>query len=510
MNALALTLLLATVDAPTVPKPVARAPVDAAVTVTKPVGMTLKSTPDFRSTQPPPAAERAFVVPKIQTAVVPGTKLEVVLVEDHSLPAVQLRVVFPSGSIGDPTTKTGLSGICSRLVNEGTTRLAKVAWEEALADLAASVDVGAGVEQSYVSMRSLKDTWLPTLDLAVELVATPGLREDDLKRVRDRALAQLQQQKGSSAGIAQRLQSRVTWGSTHPLGALMTEATLGAVTTSDCAAMMAGWRPDGARVFVAGDVTMAEVKSALAERVQRFKWIGVAAKAPAVPAAVFANDIDKGTVVLVDVPGAEQTVVVVAAEGPNRQAADYDATSVMGAVLGGGFSSRINMNLREKHGYTYGARAGFSYLKGRGSFSTTASLRTDSTGKALDEIKNELTAMRAGPVTDVELGRERDGSLLAFPSSFATSSATLDSWSTLFFFGLPKDTLAKTPARLKALKKSDLEKAAKTRLPKSFRVLVVGDAARIAAEVEAHAQAGTFGRAGPVTVVDADGQPKAK
>ena len=469
---------------------------------------------DFRMAQPAPGPERPFVVPAIQTAVVPGTKLEVVLVEDHSLPAVQLRVVFPSGSIEDPAKKTGLSGLCARLVNEGTQRLDKVAWEEAQADLATSVWVSSGTEQSSIGLQSLKDTWLETLDLAVELLATPGLREEDLKRVRERSLAQLQQQKGSASGIAQRLQSRVTWGSSHPLGALLTEASLAATTTTDCAATMAGWRPDGARVFVAGDVTMAEVTSALSERIERYQWRGKAKKSPAVPAARFTSSgvsaderaIDKATVVLVDVPGAEQSVVVVAGPGPGRQAPDHHANSVMSAILGGGFSSRINMNLREKHGFTYGARAGFSYLKNRGSFSVTASLRTDATGKALTEIKNELDGIVTSAVTAQELARERDGSLLAFPSSFSTSSATLDSWSTVFFYDLPKDTLAKTPGRLKALTQADIAKAAKTRVPKNLRVLVVGDAAVIAADVKAHAAAGTFGKPGPVVVVDADGK----
>ncbi len=461
-----------------------------------------------RTVQPPPAPERPFVVPAIQTGAVPGTKLDVVLVEDHSLPAVQLRLVFPTGSIGDPGDKTGLSGLCARLVNEGTARLDKVAFEGALADLAASVDVGAGVEQSYLSLHSLKETWLPTLDLAVELVANPGLREDDLQRVRARSLAQLQQQRGSAAGIAQRLQGRLTWGSTHPLGALVTEASLSAIGTKDCAAVMAGWRPDGARVFVAGDVSMAEVTAALAKRIERFHWRGQTTKAPSVPAALFDPLLDGATVTLVDVPGAEQSVVVVAGLGPARQASDHEATEVMTAILGGSFSSRINMNLREKNGYTYGARAGMSYLKKRGSFTTSTSVRTDVTGKALQEISNELQALRTGPVSDIEVARERDGSLLAFPASFSTSSATLDSWSSLFFYDLPKDTLKKTPARLKALTKADVERAARGHVPKSFRLLVVGDASRIRAEVAAHAAAGTFGKPGPVVVVDADGQPR--
>ena len=184
---------------------------------------------DFRKTQPSPLPSSTFTVPPVQTGVVPGTRLEIVLVEDHALPAVQLRMVFPSGSLLDPPEKAGLTGLCTRLANEGTERLTKVQWETALADLAASVELGVGAEQSSLSLRSLKETWPGTLDLALELVAHPGLRDDDLKRVRDRALAQLAQAKGSAAGLAARLQSRVAWGANHPMGALATEKSLAAI-----------------------------------------------------------------------------------------------------------------------------------------------------------------------------------------------------------------------------------------------------------------------------------------
>lgn len=474
---------------------------------------TTTTTPDdFRKTQPAAGPERAFVVPAIQTAVVPGTKLEVVLVEDHTLPAVQLRVAFPDGGVSDPKGKAGLASLCARLANEGPKRLDKVAWETALADLASTVELGAGAEQSSLSLRSLKETFLPTLDLAVELIAAPGLRDDDLKRVRDRQLAQLAQQRGSAAGIAARLQPLVTWGSAHPLGTLTSEASLGAVSVDDCGAFFKGLRPDGARVFVAGDVTLKEVTDALAERVTRFGWTGKAKEAAPMAAAKLdqKSAVDSAPVVLVDVPGAEQSVVVVVGAGPARQAADYDATSVMSAVLGGGFSSRINMNLREKNGFTYGARAGFGYWKKRGAFSLSSSIRTDATGAALKEIDGELVRMRSTPITDVELARERDGSLLAFPSAFATSSSTLDAWSATFFYGLPKDTLQKTPARLKALNQKALEAAAKAHVPQQVRLLVVGDAARIAKDVEAFAAGGAFGQKkgqkNAVVVVDADGR----
>ncbi len=454
----------------------------------------------FRKVQPAAAAEKPFAVPPVQTAKAAG--FEIVLVEDHSLPAVNLRIAFPSGSAVDDAAHAGRTALCVRTLNEGPARLTKVAYEEALADLAVNVDIGAGTEQTVLSLRALKEVWRPALDLAIEVVAKPGLRADDLDRVRARALAQLAQQKGSAAGIAARLQNRVLWGEQHPLGALVTEATLKAVTPADCAAVAKGLAPGGARVFVAGDVTLDEVKAALTETTAAAGFAGRAKTSPSLPPPRTAG---APTVVFVDVKGAEQSVVTLLAEGPTRQAADHEATSVMMNIFGGGFSSRVNMNLREKHGYTYGARAGLSYTKQRGVFSAGASVRTDATGAALKELALELANMKAGPLTADEVARERDGALAALPATFATSTSTLDAWSGVYFYGLPKDTLQQQPKKLRALTDTSLAATAKQRLPKAVRVFVVGDASKVKAELDAIAAAGTFGKAGAVLVVDADG-----
>ena len=417
-----------------------------------------------------------------------------------------MTVVFPTGALVDPPAKAGRASLCVRAMNEGPARLSKVEWESALADLAVSVDVSAGTELSSVSLRALKEVWKDALDLAVEVTTTPGLRQADLDRVRARALAQLAQQKGSAGGIASRLQARVAWGEQHPLGALPTEATLNAITVDDCRAFAQSLRPDGARVFVAGDVSMTDVVAALTTQLAKHAWQGAVKPAPKVPAARKDTAFDRAAVVLVDVPGAEQSVITVVAEGPARQAKDYDATAVMASILGGGFSSRINMNLREKNGFTYGARAGFSYWKDRGLFTMSSSIRTDATAKALREVSNEFKAIvTTAPITDAELARERDGSLLAFPSSFATSSSTLDTWSNVFFYGLPLKALPETPARLARLTQKDIAAAAKAHLPKKARVFVVGDLAKVKADVKALAAEGVFGVKGDVVVVDADG-----
>jgi predicted Zn-dependent peptidase len=176
------------------------------------------------------------------------------------------------------------------------------------------------------------------------------------------------------------------------------------------------------------------------------------------------------------------------------------------AILGGGFSSRVNMNLREKHGYTYGARAGVNYTRTRGVFSMATSVRTDVTGPAIRELIVELRAMRGGTVTADELTRERDGALQAFPARFATGAGIADAWSTVAFFGLPRDTWEKTPARLAAVDERAVARAARATLPTTPTLFVVGDLGRIGADLEALATEGLFGDGIAVRRLDADGK----
>jgi len=201
--------------------------------------------------------------------------------------------------------------------------------------------------------------------------------------------------------------------------------------------------------------------------------------------------------------------VALLGEGPARTAKDHEAQAVVLSILGGGFSSRVNMNLREKHGYTYGARAGVAYTRTRGVFTMTSSVRTDVTGEAIRQMVGELRAMQSGVVTDEELDRERDGALLSFPARFATGAAVADAWATLDFFGLPKDTWDTTPARLQALDKPALAAAARTALPRSTTLFVVGDLQKVAVDLQVIADDGMFGDERVVRRLDADGAPTA-
>ncbi len=213
----------------------------------------------------------------------------------------------------------------------------------------------------------------------------------------------------------------------------------------------------------------------------------------------------KGTVFFVDIPGAEQSRVVVGHGGPARDAPYYAATTVMSQVFGVGLSSRLVQNLREKNGFTYGASGAFGYLRNGSSFTVQSSIRTDATGKALTEVHNELEGMTTRPPTDAEVQRERDGSLRALPARFATGAAVQASVGTLLDFRLPLDWWAKYPAQLRAVDAAGVSRAVKEHLRETQTVVVAGDRARVLPELEVLASSGVFGKGGLV-ILDADGR----
>ncbi len=454
---------------------------------------------DFRRTQPAASAPAPFPVPQPTRFSAGG--LDVVLIERHDLPIVSATLLWRTGAVADRADKAGLSSLCAAALNEGPVRLSKVAFEEAQADLAASVAVSAGAEQTAATIRALSTTFSPALGLLVETLATPGLRSDDFARVQARAIAGLLQQKGSADGIAARLQGHVLWGRGHPLGAVATEATLKNITIDDCRAFSSRLGPQGAALFVVGDITREALATLVPGLLRTHRWKGKAQVAPTVPPP----RQPPGGVVFVDVPGAAQSVVTILGAGPPRTARDFDAQSVVLSVLGGGFSSRVNMNLREKHGYTYGARAGVGYTRTRGVFTMSSSVRTDVTAAAVRELVAELRAMQSGVVTDEELARERDGALQAFPARFATGAGVLDAWATIDYFGLPRDTWDKMPARLRALDKPAVAAAARTALPSSTTLFVVGDLAQVGAGLQTIVDDGLFGDGLGLRRLDADG-----
>jgi zinc protease len=456
----------------------------------------------FRATQPVAGDPRPLKAPELARFTMPPG-LSVYLVERHNLPIVGLSVVFEGGSRTDPKGKDGLASTCADLLTDGTEKLDRIALAEVQADLASSITSGSSDEQHWVSLNSLKKNLGPTLDLWADSLLRPGLRKEEFDRNIKRRIAGLTQMKGTPTAVAGRLSGSVVYGPQHTLGRFATEASYSAFTVDDCKKFAADYlKPQGAKLFVVGDITREELTKELAPRLAGWKGRGKAVPTIGRPRP------RQGRVFFVDVPGAPQSVVQVMHLGPPRKAPDYHPTSIMSAILGGGFTSRINMNIREKHGYAYGAGGGFAYNRQGSAFRVSASVRADVTKESIQEILKEVRGiLKDAAPTDAELVREKDGKILALPAQFATGNSTLSAFQDLIFYDLPLNYFDSFVPKVKAVDLAAVKKAASRYLkPGQLQLLVVGDAKTVLPKLKEIADSDEFGKA-KIQQLDPDGNP---
>lgn len=454
----------------------------------------------FRAARPTPGAVAELKLPGVENFKL-DNGLDVYLVRNDRLPTVTMNFEFDFGGVNDPKGQIGLHSLCMDLLDESTARKDKVAFEEAQADHAVNVGAFAGPDSAGLMLRSLKRELPAAMDLLAEMMREPGMRQDDFDRLKERRKASITQSKGSPGPVAGRVFAPLVWGEGHAYGRVETELTVDAIKLADCTKVVAKLKPGGARLWVTGQITPDEIRTELAARLP--EWKGKA------PTKVSAGPPKPrlGTVFFVHVKDAPQSSVYVGHAGPKRDAPDYEATDLMAEILGGSFASRINMNLREDKGYTYGSRAGFGYRRAGSTFSASAQVRTDATGPALREIAKEIAGMRSSDAKTEELFRVQEGALLALPADFDTPSATLGAFRQLKYFGLPLDWHAGYQKRLRAVDIAAVRKAAEKHLrAKDFVVLVVGDASKVLKDLDAIAAEKVFG-AGGLVFLDADAQP---
>ncbi len=428
---------------------------------------------EFRATQPVAGAPRPFRLPVMKPFTLKNG-VKVFLVEQHTLPIISVDLNFEGGSLIDPKGKEGLASVCMSMLTEGTESLDKIQFAEALGDIASGVSSYASDDTHGVTFNTLTKHLDATFALFSDSLQKPGFRQSDFDRMISRRIENVKQSKGNPASVAGRVSGAVLYGLTHPYGAINTEASLKAITLDDCKAVAKKWlAPGGAKLFVVGDLTEQQVRDYF-DGPLLASWKG---KMPAAP-ALAAPKGPKGRIFFVNVPGAAQSQVSMMHFGPKRTAPDYFPNSMLAAVFGGGFSSRINMNLREDKGYSYGARGGFSYSRQYGTFNASASVRTDSTYQTLLEIDREVKDLVKGtrPVVADELDREKQGAILGLPGRFSTGQAALGQFRMLVYFGLPMDYYNTVVDKVGKVTEAQLKTAAQKQLkPANAVYLVVGD-----------------------------------
>jgi zinc protease len=353
------------------------------------------------------------------------------------------------------------------------------------------------MDASTISTRALTQNFGAALDLVADVTLHPSFPADEIERQRVNRLGQLVQQRENANALAAKILATVLYGDAHPYGytEVGTEASVKAMTREG---MMAFWKqnfvPNNAALVVAGDITMAELRT-LAE-----KSFGSWQRGTPVRPALTTPNTAPARVVIVDRPGAPQTQVRVVGIGAARSSPDFRPLQVMNTALGGLFSSRINMNLREAHGYTYGASSGFIFRKAPGPFQVAAGIRTDVTAPAVTEIFKEIRGMADAPMGADELKRAKDALANSLPGAFETSADAAASYSNVYIYDLGLDYYARYAESVNAITSEQaLAVAKKYLVPDQLIVVVVGDRAKIEPELRKL-------NLGPVEIRDPEGK----
>jgi predicted Zn-dependent peptidase len=360
------------------------------------------------------------------------------------------------------------------------------------ADLATSSTFDASAVRLNVPTRQLTQA----LPIMADVALRPTFPAPELERLRQERLTALIQARDDAAAVAPPAFARAVYGAAHRFGtsAIGTTATLEAVTAEQLRAFhAASYRPDNATLLVVGDVTPAAVLPLLEGAFGSWQAAESVARRP-LPAA---PQVAAREVTIVDMPGAEQSQIRIGAVGVARSTPDYFALQVLNTVLGGSFTSRLNQNLREEHGYTYGARSQFDMRRSPGPFTASAGVQTDKTAESLTEFFNELEAIGT-PIGVDELAKAKNYLALGFPGDFETLDDLAARLEELVIYGLPADYYADYMAKIGAVTAAEARRAAAAHIvPDKLAVVVVGDRRQIEAGIRAL-------NLGPVRVVGVD------
>jgi zinc protease len=449
---------------------------DADVKITNPYTPDFETAQNWRKDKPAagPATEIHLPVP---TEFTLENGLKVLLVEQHALPVLTAEVVSRAGSENTQPGKGGLATITSEIMSDGTQSrsLEKLAQDQER--IGTRMVSNAGMDFGSASLTVLTQNAPQGLELLADVAQHPAFRPEDVERRRKQRLVRLAQETDSVQSMALRVGPKLVFGDQpYGMSSSGTMESIKAITPADISGFYADhYGPNNSVLVMVGDVTRADAEK-LAK--QYFgDWKSQASGTPAIPAPPAPQST---RVVIVDKPGAPQSALFAFGLGVPQSSPDADTLTVMNYTLGASFASRINMNLREVHGYTYGARSAFQEYREGGGFYAGGLVRTDVTAAAATELMKEIRNYPDKPSTSEELAAAKEASIRSLPGRFETNNAIADAMTGIFVYKRPLDYFAKLPAKYQAISEDDVAKAAKTYLhPDQLVIVTAGDRAKI-------------------------------
>jgi zinc protease len=403
--------------------------------------------------------------------------LAVFHVPSGALPLVTAYLSSPFGSSSDPPDRPGLAGFTAAMLDEGSPNRGSVAIQRDLGEVGATIETGANREETWMVVQALTPELPKALSILSESARAPSFRASDVDRVRDNLIVSIRQQRDDKLEIAHKVLWRELYGEQHPYGHSPsgTEEALNRIDGEALKEFHAGtFTPRRAVLMLVGDLSRTRARR-LAESAFG-DWQGPSGPA----AALLPPSPGPERVLIVDKPGSPQTALVLGQLGTARASDDYERVLVLNQVLGGLFSSRLNQNLREVKGYTYGLDSSQLVSRGPGPFRTSTMVDAQSTGSAVAEILREVEALKVAGITPAELALSRDSLAQSLPALFQTNGAIASTVAGLHLFGLPRDYYAGRAERLGAITLEQIRSLARSfLLPESTKVIAVGDRAVI-------------------------------
>ena len=441
--------------------------------------------------------------PTLQRATLKnGTR--VILAERHEIPVVQFSYQFPGGFSADQDRKPGTANFAMGLMSEGAGKLGSLAFSDAADALGADLGASAGLDFSTVDLSALKENLAPSLGLYATLLRQPRFDQSEIDRVKGSWIAGIKQEKANPTASAMRVLPPLLYGKGHPYAIPFTgsgdEAAIASLTRDDLVDFHRDWlRPEEGTLIVVGDTTLKEIVPLLNRQLGDWKAEG---PAPKVKAAVDVALPSTARVFLIDQPGAVQANLFAGQVVPSSVDPGSIRFDIANGVLGGDFTSRLNMNLREEKHWSYGARSSASSTVGQRPWMAMAPVQIDKTGPALAEMRKEIVEFANGskPATAAEVQRIRNIQTLSLPGAYETASSVLGTIGSMVQFQRPDDYVFQRKAEIESLTPAQVQQAASAIKPDALTWVVVGDLKQTEAAVRAL-------KLGEVSVIDADGNP---
>lgn len=435
-----------------------------------------------RTKKPPSQATPKLVLPKIQRGSL-ANGLKILLVEHHELPVVQFQLVFQSGSSQDPSGKAGVAQLTAQMVDEGTGKRSALEVADDLDVIGASMSVNAIGDATFASLLTIKEHLRAALDVFADILANPSFPETEWDRVKKSHLTSLLQQKDQPGTVATNVFNTLTYGEMHPYGrpAEGTESSVQTIALDDLKSFyQVHYRPNNATLILVGDVTMKEMRPIMEQYFGGWKsGTLMTASAPNAPT------ITGTQVFLVDKPKAAQSEIRIGHVGVARQGDDFFPLVLLNTILGGQFSSRINMNLRESKGYTYGARSAFSMWKQAGPFVASAAVKTSVTDSSVVEFMKELRRICEEDVTAKELEFAKNSLVRRVPQTFETPQQIATQLVSLVLYDLPDQYFDTYVQNLDRVSIGDVRRVAQKYIhPAASHIVIVGDVAVVKGGLE--------------------------